>query len=164
MENKEMEVAVYLLENQGLNHSSYTKKFLDIDIIDSIDKKKTKDAYDSALALLKEEHGNRIYKDGHDYFLRAEAPRGEIDDLNDEIERLTGDLEAMTNLRNEAQAEADMFERKVEMLEDLMRNSSVEPEPELKSWRYNHKTGEGKIFTLSAIEELDEEWKDHPKE
>jgi hypothetical protein len=164
MEKDELKVAMDLLEGKGLNHTAFTKDYLDQEIVDSIDKKKTKDAFDSAIALLTEEYGERIYKDGYDYFLRAETPRGDIDDLKDEVERLKGDLLAMTTERDNAQAESNMFEHKVEMLNNLIRNSKVEPEPELRKWRYNQETGEGKIFTVSEIENLDPEWKDRPKE
>lgn len=140
-EDRELQVADELLKGKGLNHSSFTRAYLNKEEINNQDKDQTKEAYDTVLVLLQEEHGDAIYKDGHDHFTKE--PESE------DIETLRAKIAELEEENAKLKAEPKVV---------------VEVNKGGRTWRYSHKTGASRQFTTAEAANLDSnEWKSYPK-
>jgi hypothetical protein len=135
----DMEVAMELLRGKGLNRASFARVVLSKENIVPKDKDTTRELFDTVLSVIKDEHGDSIYKDGHDHFIKEAS----IDDLKEEIVKLK---EVIAKLKA----------KNVEVVSKLPKIA------ERRQWLYMK--GKGQMFPISEVEEkLSEGWKDHPK-
>jgi hypothetical protein len=135
----EVQVAKDLLNGAGLNKTAFARGVLGKEDISPKDKQATKELFDSAFELLKGKHGDSIYKDGHDYFLKEV----DVEALKEEIVVLKAMNSAMTE--------------KLTKLSGKVKDQA----PERSQWLYLK--GKGEMFPISKVEEkLKEGYTDHP--
>ena len=136
----EVQVAMDLLSGAGLNKTAFASGVLSKEDVSPKEKGSTKELFDSVLKLLSDKHGDNIYKDGHDYFLKKE----DIKALQEKIVELKKqNYELKQKIASLSAASKDIDER--------------------KQWLY--KKGKGEMFPISEVEDkLKEGWKDHPKD
>lgn len=93
------EIATKLAKGTGLSHISFTRELIGKKKPDNTDKGKTKEAFNVALANLQAEHGDLLYKDGHNFFLKEEdvpALKAKIAELEAAVADLKGQLKIAT--------------------------------------------------------------------
>ena len=144
MFNKEKvdKIAMELLHGKGYNRASFARLVLEKEEITPKDKNETRELFDNVLKEIQKEHGNNIYKDGHDYFIKeldAEALKAQVEELKKEKSELAKNLASA--------------ERRVPGSKE-----------ERKQWLYDYKKI-GKLFYISEVKDaLLDGWKEHPED
>jgi len=135
----EVQIAKDLLGGAGLNKTAFARGVLGKEDISPKDKQSTKELFDSVFKLLKDKHGDDIYKDCHDFFLK------EVD------------IEALKEEIADLKAKSARWKEKIAELGGKVKDQA----PERKQWLY--KKGKGEMFPISEVEEkLKEGYTDHP--
>ena len=157
---KGMEIGNELLNEKGLNHSAFTREILGKQDINYADKNKTKELYTTIFDGLKQENGEEIYKDGHDYFLKQEKASN---DNSEDCEPLKARITELESENTQIRGKNIRLEGLVDSLKDRIANVKEDKSKISQTWKYNWKTGEAKVFDMDKISELSVDWKEGPK-
>ena len=136
----EVKVATDLLGGAGLNRTAFARGIIGKEDVNPREKESTRKLFDGVFKLLKDKHGDNLYKDGHDFFLKKE------------------DIKALQNQIVELKKQN--FELKQEITKLNIVSKDVN---ERKQCLY--KKGKGTRFYISEVEDkLKEGWKEHPND